>query len=125
MGWCPWQRKMIATGGGWKDGELRIWDTDSGTCVTSASTNSQVLETQNVAEICLLCLNIKFKVPNDSSCRSVLYDGLKRRDVSSQVMVFLRTTSLAGPGSFPPLPQCISSQVREPKKLLMRNNGCQ
>ncbi|KAE8291932.1 Cell division cycle protein 20-like protein B [Larimichthys crocea] len=42
MGWCPWQRKMIATGGGWKDGELRIWDTDSGTCVTSASTNSQI-----------------------------------------------------------------------------------
>ncbi|KAG8011847.1 Granzyme A, partial [Nibea albiflora] len=46
MGWCPWQRKMIATGGGWKDGGLRIWDTDSGTCVTSASTDSQVLETQ-------------------------------------------------------------------------------
>ncbi|XP_031161586.1 cell division cycle protein 20 homolog B [Sander lucioperca] len=42
MGWCPWQRKMIATGGGWKDGELRIWDTDSGTCVTSANTNSQI-----------------------------------------------------------------------------------
>uniref|UniRef100_A0A671XVT2 CDC20/Fizzy WD40 domain-containing protein n=2 Tax=Sparus aurata TaxID=8175 RepID=A0A671XVT2_SPAAU len=42
MGWCPWQRKMIATGGGWKDGVLRIWDTDSGTCVTSANTNSQI-----------------------------------------------------------------------------------
>ncbi|KAM6943930.1 cell division cycle protein 20 homolog B-like [Lycodopsis pacificus] len=42
MGWCPWQRKMIATGGGWNDGELRVWDTDSGTCVTSASTNSQI-----------------------------------------------------------------------------------
>ncbi|XP_062273878.1 cell division cycle protein 20 homolog B-like [Scomber scombrus] len=42
MGWCPWQRKMIATGGGWKDRELRIWDTQSGTCVTSADTNSQI-----------------------------------------------------------------------------------
>ncbi|XP_070689517.1 cell division cycle protein 20 homolog B-like [Pempheris klunzingeri] len=42
MAWCPWQRKMIATGGGWKDGELRIWDTESGTCVTSANTNSQI-----------------------------------------------------------------------------------
>ncbi|XP_023261890.1 cell division cycle protein 20 homolog B isoform X2 [Seriola lalandi dorsalis] len=42
MGWCPWQRKTIATGGGWKDGELRIWDTQSGTCVTSTSTNSQI-----------------------------------------------------------------------------------
>ncbi|KAM7391283.1 hypothetical protein PAMP_021983 [Pampus punctatissimus] len=42
MGWCPWQRKMIATGGGWKDRELRIWDTQSATCVTSADTNSQI-----------------------------------------------------------------------------------
>ncbi|KAM9360205.1 cell division cycle protein 20 homolog B-like [Symphorus nematophorus] len=42
IGWCPWQRKMIATGGGWRDGELRIWDTDSGICVTSANTNSQI-----------------------------------------------------------------------------------
>nr|XP_040052355.1 cell division cycle protein 20 homolog B-like isoform X1 [Gasterosteus aculeatus aculeatus] len=42
MGWCPWQRGMIATGGGWNDGDLRVWDTDSGTCVTSANTNSQI-----------------------------------------------------------------------------------
>ncbi|XP_068461340.1 cell division cycle protein 20 homolog B-like [Clinocottus analis] len=42
MGWCPWQRKIIATGGGWNDGELRVWDTDTGTCVTSANTNSQI-----------------------------------------------------------------------------------
>ncbi|XP_061763241.1 cell division cycle protein 20 homolog [Nerophis ophidion] len=46
MGWCPWQRKMIATGGGWKDGKLRIWDTESATCVTSVDSNSQ---------ICCLC----------------------------------------------------------------------
>ncbi|XP_062418360.1 cell division cycle protein 20 homolog B-like [Pungitius pungitius] len=42
MAWCPWQRRMIATGGGWTDGELRVWDTDSGTCVTSANTDSQI-----------------------------------------------------------------------------------
>ncbi|KAG7221375.1 hypothetical protein INR49_017251 [Caranx melampygus] len=42
MGWCPWQRKTIATGGGWQDGELRIWDTQSGSCVASAKTNSQI-----------------------------------------------------------------------------------
>ncbi|XP_008286370.1 cell division cycle protein 20 homolog B [Stegastes partitus] len=42
MGWCPWQRQVIATGGGWKDGQLRIWDTQSGSCVTSVSTNSQI-----------------------------------------------------------------------------------
>lgn len=43
MGWCPWQRNVVATGGGWTDGQLRIWDTESGTCVTTAGTNSQVL----------------------------------------------------------------------------------
>ncbi|XP_047449137.1 cell division cycle protein 20 homolog B-like isoform X2 [Mugil cephalus] len=42
MGWCPWQGDVIATGGGWKDGELRIWDTQSGSCVTSVNTNSQI-----------------------------------------------------------------------------------
>ncbi|XP_040010581.1 cell division cycle 20.3, cofactor of APC complex-like [Xiphias gladius] len=42
MGWCPWQRKTIATGGGWKDGGLRVWDIQSGTCVTSVDTNSQI-----------------------------------------------------------------------------------
>uniref|UniRef100_A0A665WHI7 Cell division cycle 20B n=1 Tax=Echeneis naucrates TaxID=173247 RepID=A0A665WHI7_ECHNA len=50
MGWCPWRRKTVASGGGWKDGELRIWDTQSGTCVTSISTNSQVINLQTVAE---------------------------------------------------------------------------
>ncbi|XP_024132089.2 cell division cycle protein 20 homolog B [Oryzias melastigma] len=42
MGWCPWQRGVIATGGGWKDGELRIWDAQLGTCLNSVSTNSQI-----------------------------------------------------------------------------------
>ncbi|XP_070820005.1 cell division cycle protein 20 homolog B-like [Chaetodon trifascialis] len=46
MGWCPWQRKTIATGGGWNDGELRLWDAGSGTCVTSANTNSQICSLQ-------------------------------------------------------------------------------
>ncbi|XP_041643356.1 cell division cycle protein 20 homolog B-like [Cheilinus undulatus] len=46
MGWCPWQGKMIATGGGWKDAELRIWDTNSETCVSSANTNSQICSLQ-------------------------------------------------------------------------------
>ncbi|XP_041854680.1 cell division cycle 20.3, cofactor of APC complex-like [Melanotaenia boesemani] len=42
LGWCPWQREVIATGGGWKDGELRIWDTKSGSCLASVNTNSQI-----------------------------------------------------------------------------------
>ncbi|XP_029019347.1 cell division cycle protein 20 homolog B-like isoform X2 [Betta splendens] len=42
VGWCPWQRKLLATGGGWKDGALRVWDSQTGTCVTSVHTDSQI-----------------------------------------------------------------------------------
>ncbi|XP_064787052.1 cell division cycle protein 20 homolog B-like isoform X2 [Oncorhynchus masou masou] len=42
MAWCPWQKELIATGGGQGDGVLRIWNNQSGTCVDSAQTNSQV-----------------------------------------------------------------------------------
>ncbi|XP_028312706.1 LOW QUALITY PROTEIN: cell division cycle protein 20 homolog B-like [Gouania willdenowi] len=42
MGWCPWQRTVVATGGGWQDGELRVWETQSGRCVNSVNTNSQI-----------------------------------------------------------------------------------
>lgn len=122
MGWCPWLRKTIATGGGWKDGELRIWDTESGTCVTSANTNSQVLKTQSVAEAFPLCISIDEIIPNDPNCRSVLYDGLKRRDIWSQVTAFPSTKSPAGPGSLsPPSARPTSSQVREPEIPLIYN----
>ncbi|KAK6312689.1 hypothetical protein J4Q44_G00160360 [Coregonus suidteri] len=42
MSWCPWQKELIATGGGQSDGVLRIWNNQSGTCVDSAQTNSQL-----------------------------------------------------------------------------------
>ncbi|XP_055017911.1 cell division cycle protein 20 homolog B [Boleophthalmus pectinirostris] len=42
MHWCPWEKNTIATGGGWKDGQVRIWDTKCGTCLTSVQTNSQI-----------------------------------------------------------------------------------
>ncbi|CAB1319241.1 unnamed protein product, partial [Coregonus sp. 'balchen'] len=37
-----WPKELIATGGGQSDGVLRIWNNQSGTCVDSAQTNSQV-----------------------------------------------------------------------------------
>ncbi|XP_051923186.1 cell division cycle protein 20 homolog B-like [Hippocampus zosterae] len=42
MGWCPWKRNVMATGGGWEDGKLRIWDTQLAGCVGSVDTNSQI-----------------------------------------------------------------------------------
>ncbi|XP_053726532.1 cell division cycle protein 20 homolog [Synchiropus splendidus] len=42
VGWCPWTTDVIATGGGWNDGKIRIWDTNSGSCMTSVDTHSQI-----------------------------------------------------------------------------------
>ncbi|TWW60310.1 Granzyme A [Takifugu flavidus] len=72
MGWCPWQRNTIATGGGYQDGKLRIWDALSGTRETIANTNSQICS---------------------------LRWAEKERDVWSQATVYLSTISPAGPGT--------------------------
>ncbi|XP_032891055.1 cell division cycle protein 20 homolog B [Amblyraja radiata] len=42
MNWCPWQSRILAVGGGMKDGRLRIWDTKSGSCIQDVDTRSQI-----------------------------------------------------------------------------------
>ncbi|XP_031465068.1 cell division cycle protein 20 homolog B [Phasianus colchicus] len=42
MNWCPWQSNVIATGGGMKDGILRVWDINSEKLLQSAATDSQI-----------------------------------------------------------------------------------
>ncbi|NXK13058.1 CD20B protein, partial [Herpetotheres cachinnans] len=42
MNWCPWQSKVLATGGGMKDGILRVWDINCEKIIQSAATDSQV-----------------------------------------------------------------------------------
>ncbi|XP_066567155.1 cell division cycle protein 20 homolog B-like [Amia ocellicauda] len=54
MGWCPWQTEVVAVGGGVNDGVLRIWDTNTGKCLQSAHTHSQIcslLWTTNTKEL--------------------------------------------------------------------------
>ncbi|MBN3297844.1 CD20B protein, partial [Amia calva] len=54
MGWCPWQAEVVAVGGGVNDGVLRIWDTNTGKCLQSAHTHSQIcslLWTTNTKEL--------------------------------------------------------------------------
>uniref|UniRef100_A0A663N7H8 Cell division cycle 20B n=1 Tax=Athene cunicularia TaxID=194338 RepID=A0A663N7H8_ATHCN len=36
MNWCPWQSKVLATGGGMKDGILRVWDINREKIIQSA-----------------------------------------------------------------------------------------
>ncbi|KAI1900098.1 hypothetical protein AGOR_G00046530 [Albula goreensis] len=42
LGWCPWKSELVAVGGGRSDGMLRIWDTNTETCLESTATNSQI-----------------------------------------------------------------------------------
>ncbi|KAM5193816.1 cell division cycle protein 20 homolog B [Mantella aurantiaca] len=42
MNWCPWLSDTLAVGGGRSDGQIRIWDTNSGENTNSVNTNSQI-----------------------------------------------------------------------------------
>uniref|UniRef100_A0A674JPR8 Cell division cycle 20B n=1 Tax=Terrapene triunguis TaxID=2587831 RepID=A0A674JPR8_9SAUR len=42
MNWCPWQSEILATGGGMKDGFLRIWDVSTGKIIETTDTKSQI-----------------------------------------------------------------------------------
>ncbi|XJO73248.1 hypothetical protein BDV3_004258 [Batrachochytrium dendrobatidis] len=41
---CPWERNVLATGGGLQDGKLCIIDTDDGTCTSTIETDTQVCQ---------------------------------------------------------------------------------
>jgi len=40
--WCPWQRHMLATGGGTADRQICLWNSSSGRLATSVDAESQV-----------------------------------------------------------------------------------
>ncbi|XP_078173665.1 cell division cycle 20.2, cofactor of APC complex-like isoform X1 [Carex rostrata] len=42
LAWCPFKSNTLATGGGPTDGSIKIWSTESGNCVTTIDTGSQV-----------------------------------------------------------------------------------
>jgi cell division cycle protein 20 (cofactor of APC complex) len=42
LAWCPFQRNLLASGGGMADRTIRFWNTQSGTCINSVDTGSQV-----------------------------------------------------------------------------------
>ncbi|NXI89990.1 CD20B protein, partial [Psophia crepitans] len=42
VNWCPWQSNILATGGGMKDGILRVWDINREKIIQSAATDSQI-----------------------------------------------------------------------------------
>lgn len=42
VAWCPWQKNLLATGGGSVDRTIRFWNTSTGVCLNSIDTQSQV-----------------------------------------------------------------------------------
>ncbi|CAJ1078889.1 cell division cycle protein 20 homolog isoform X2 [Xyrichtys novacula] len=42
LAWCPWQPNILATGGGTSDRHIRIWNVNSGSCISSLDTQSQI-----------------------------------------------------------------------------------
>lgn len=46
LAWCPWQKNLLASGGGTADRCIKFWNTATGACVNSVDTNSQVCALQ-------------------------------------------------------------------------------
>ncbi|XP_034559761.1 cell division cycle protein 20 homolog [Notolabrus celidotus] len=42
LAWCPWQPNILASGGGTSDRHIRVWNTNSGSCIHSLDTKSQI-----------------------------------------------------------------------------------
>ena len=42
LAWCPFKSKVLASGGGSGDHHIRVWDTQTGTQMTSLDTGKQV-----------------------------------------------------------------------------------
>ncbi|KAL0844463.1 hypothetical protein Bca101_017709 [Brassica carinata] len=42
LGWCPFQSNLLASGGGGEDGKIKFWNTQTGACLNSVDTGSQV-----------------------------------------------------------------------------------
>lgn len=42
VAWCPWKPALLASGGGAEDACIHIWDTETGKCIKSVHSHSQV-----------------------------------------------------------------------------------
>jgi len=46
LAWCPWQQNLLASGGGTADRCIKFWNSETGACVNSIDTHSQVTSLQ-------------------------------------------------------------------------------
>lgn len=50
LAWCPWKPGVLATGGGARDRTIKFWDAQSGECLRSIDTGSQVCAIQYLSK---------------------------------------------------------------------------
>lgn len=55
LAWCPWQPSILASGGGTSDRHIRIWNANSGSCISALDTCSQVDSTS----VCMFVLMVQ------------------------------------------------------------------
>ena len=46
LAWCPWNKNLLASGGGTADRMIRFWNSNSGACLNEVDTHSQVCALQ-------------------------------------------------------------------------------
>jgi len=46
LAWCPWQKNLLASGGGTADRMIRFWNANTGACLNEVDTHSQVCALQ-------------------------------------------------------------------------------
>lgn len=49
LAWCPYNYDVLASGGGTKDGCIKLWNLQKGTCINSISTKTQVSQDIHVS----------------------------------------------------------------------------
>lgn len=47
LAWCPYDSDVLASGGGTKDGCIKLWNVQRGLCINSIGTNAQASLTQS------------------------------------------------------------------------------
>ena len=60
LAWCPWQPHILASGGGTSDRQIKLWNIQSGSNISSTDTGSQVGATYKWGRQLLGHLNVFF-----------------------------------------------------------------
>ncbi|MEQ2179134.1 hypothetical protein GOODEAATRI_021498 [Goodea atripinnis] len=67
LAWCPWQSNILASGGGTSDRHIRTWNVNTGSCISSLDTQSQVMALFLSLGVSM-CFFLKCAFPKFTTC---------------------------------------------------------